>query len=306
AEEIVQQVLRLPKGTKIQVLAPIVRDKKGEYRKLFSELQAQGFQRVRVNGEWGEVTDKFKLERYEKQNIEAVVDRLTVDPAETGRLTEAIEQGLKLGQKLVILNVVPDKGEPHDLLFSEDFACPTHGATMPELAPRIFSFNSPHGACETCDGLGSKLEIDPDLIIKDPGAPIKGGAFEAEIAQINMWILGDLRSVGRNYGFSVDTPWNKLTKVQKDIVLYGTHGRKVKMEYEGSTESSSFHWSGYYEFEGVAARLERLFKESESESLKERIQPYMSTKPCQACGGKRLKPSSLAVTIAQRNIIEVT
>jgi excinuclease ABC subunit A len=306
AEEIVKQVLQLAPGTRIQVLAPIIRDKKGEYKKLFEQLQSQGFQRVRVNGRLGEVTDKWSLGRYEKHNIDAIVDRLTVDAAETPRLTEAVETALKHGEKLCIINVVPEKGEARDLLFSEDFACPVHGATMPELAPRIFSFNSPHGACETCDGLGSRLEIDPDLLLKDPTRPLNDGLFHRDVVAYNTWIISTLREVGKSYGFKVGTPWNELTKDQREVILYGTNGRKVKMTFANDTGKTNYHWEGYWDFEGIAGRMERLFKESESETVKERIQQFMSTKPCTSCRGKRLKPSSLGVTIAGRSIVDVT
>jgi len=306
AEEIVKQVLQLPAGTRIQVLAPLIRDKKGEYRKLFDQIQSQGFQRVRVNGDFGEVTDKWKLGRYEKHTIEIVVDRLTVDRNETARLTEAIETALRHGEKLCIVHLAPEKGEARDLLFSEEFACPTHGATMPELAPRIFSFNNPHGACETCDGLGNRLEIDADLLIKDPSRPLNDGLFHRDVLGYNTWIMSTLREVGRTYGFKADTPWKNLTKEQREVILYGTGGRKVKMTFANDTGKSSYKWEGYWDFEGIAGRMERLFKESESEAVKERLQQFMSTKPCTACNGKRLKPSSLAVTIVSRNITDVT
>jgi excinuclease ABC subunit A len=306
AAEIVDQIQKLPKGTKIQVLAPVIREKKGEYKKLFEDLKAKGFVRVRVNGEFGEVSQKWSLGRYERVTIEAVVDRLVVGEGESSRLTDSVEQALKLAEGILTIHLTPDAGKAQDLTFSENFACPTHGATMPEIAPRIFSFNSPQGACETCDGLGFKLEIDPDLIIKDHNATIRSGLFHRDVSHFNSWMTSTIREVGRHYGFDVDTPWNRLSKEAKSIVLYGTDGEKVKMTFKGETEKSSYNWSGYWDFEGVAGRLERLFKESESEAVKERISQFLSTKPCTACKGRRLKPSSLAVSIAGKSIIDVT
>jgi excinuclease ABC subunit A len=288
AEEIVQQVLKLPDGTKVQVLAPLVRDKKGEYRKLFKELKGKGFSRVRVDGKVGSVDDAYELGRYEKHSIEAVVDRLVVESKDPGRLTEAVEAALKTGDGIVLLNIIDGEGKERDEVFSEAFACPEHGASLPEVAPRIFSFNSPHGACPTCDGLGVRLEIDPDLIIKDATKPIGKGLFEADIVQINMWMLAHLRKNARTYGLDTRTPWKDLKKSQRDFVMTGTG---VK---------------GWYEYEGLSTRMERLFKETDSEYLKNRIQQFMSSKPCRECKGRRLKPASLAVTIAGRNIIDVT
>ncbi|HLE47769.1 MAG TPA: excinuclease ABC subunit UvrA [Candidatus Thermoplasmatota archaeon] len=306
AEEIVHQIQKLPKGTRLQILAPVVREKKGEYKKLFEDLRAKGFVRVRVNGEVGDVDGKWSLGRYEKTTIEAVVDRLVSGESEASRLTEAVEQALRLGEGIVTVNVAPEGGKAHDLTFSENFACPTHGATMPELAPRIFSFNSPQGACETCDGLGFKLEIDVDLIIKDPNATLRSGLFHRDVSHFNTWMTTTLREVGKSYGFNVDTPWNKLSREARNTILYGTGGEKVKMTFKGETEKSSYNWSGYWDFEGVATRLERLFKESESQVVKDRIAQFLSTKPCTSCKGRRLRPSSLGVTIAGKSVIDVT
>jgi excinuclease ABC subunit A len=306
AEEMVLQIEKLPKGAKIQILAPLVRGKKGEYKKLFEDLKAKGFVRVRVNGEIGDVDKKWDLARYEKANIEVIVDRLVVGDVERTRLTDSVEQALRLGEGVLNVNVVPDQGKPYDVLYSENFACATHGATMPELAPRIFSFNSPQGACETCDGLGFKLEIDPDLLVKDPNMPLRGGLFHRDVSNFSTWMTSTIAQVGKSFGFNVDTPWNKLSKQARDIVLYGTKGEKVKMTFKGSTERSSYNWSGYWDWEGVATRMERLFKESESQAVKDRISQFLSTKPCTACKGRRLRPSSLAVTVAGKSIIDVT
>ena len=306
AEEMVTQIQKLVKGTRIQVLAPLVRGKKGEYKKMFEDLKAKGFVRVRVNGEIGEVDKKWDLGRYDKTTIEVIVDRLVVGETDRSRLTDSVEQALRLGEGILTVNVVGDGGKSQDILFSENFACATHGATMPELAPRIFSFNSPQGACETCDGLGFKLEIDPDLLIKDPTMPLKGGLFHRDVTHFGTWLLSTLREVGRSFGFSVDTPWNKLSKEAKNVVLYGSNGQKVKMTFKGETERSSYNWSGYWDWEGIAVRMERLFKESESEAVKERISQFLSTKPCTACSGRRLRPSSLSVTVAGKSIIDVT
>jgi excinuclease ABC subunit A len=288
AQEIVDQVLGMPDGLRIQVLAPVVRDKKGEYRKLFAELKAKGFSRVRVNGKAGTVEDEWRLARYKKHTIEVVVDRLTVDSEDRSRLTEAVEMALATGEGIIVVNAVPDKGKAYDRVFSEAFACAQHGATLPEIAPRIFSFNSPHGACETCDGLGFRLEIDTDLMIKDASRPVGKGLFHKDAARINMWLFSEFRQIGRDYGIDPRSPWRKLTKSQRDLVLYGTRGK------------------GDWDFEGFASRLERLFTQTESEFLKSKIQRYMSNKPCRSCKGKRLKPAPLAVTVAGRNIIDVT
>ncbi len=305
-EQIVERLASLPPGSRIQILAPVVRDRKGEYRKLFQELKQQGFQRVRVDGTVGSVDDAWKLGRYEKHTIEVVLDRLVAkappDDAERAqtlqRLTDSVEQALKLGEGHMSALVGDERQD-----FSSTFACVKCGFSMPEIAPRTFSFNSPHGACEACSGLGFSLEVDPAVVVVDPARPLGDGALHSTVTMSSPWILKELESVARAYGFTMRQPWQSLTDKQRQVVLHGAD-REILVKFR--SKSGSFSWEGYDQFEGVVPRLERYYKDTESESKRERIQALMAERACKACRGSRLKPAVLSVKVGGKGIAEVT
>ncbi|MDD5135952.1 MAG: excinuclease ABC subunit UvrA [Candidatus Omnitrophica bacterium] len=290
SQEIVEQVLELPGDSRILVLAPVVRGRKGEYRELFDKIKKDGFVRVRVDGNILELEKAIKLDKNKKHDIEVVVDRLAVKGDVKKRLADSIETALETGGGLVIIAKGED-GSKGDMLFNERYACGDCGISFEELTPRIFSFNSPYGACPGCDGLGNKMEIDPDLVIPDKAKPL--------IDCVDAWRRGGkglylyyrrlMRSLAHEHGFSVDTPFKDLPKDIKKLVLYG----------EGRGH-------GWGVFEGVIPNLERRFRETESEFIKTEINKYMSVLPCPVCEGARLKPESLAVTIREKNIAEIS
>ncbi len=295
----------LPEGAKLQVLAPIVRDRKGEYVRLLKDLKGQGFTRVRVDGKFGEVDDAWKLEKTYKHSIDIVVDRLVVKKSgEEGaafdeRLTDAIETALRNAEGLVTVWSEPTasgnkEAKPKEDLYSESFGCPDHGAILPELTPRMFSFNAPHGACPTCSGLGYSMQVDEGKVVKNPDRSIRQGCFDSEVFIFKSWMGRWLAYVCSQLGVSIDLPWNKMPQGQKDIVLHG------------STENFPTKWGGESSWEGLAVRMQRLLKESESERAKERIAAFMTERPCGLCKGWRLKPEVLAVTIHGDSIIAST
>ncbi|MDX9870904.1 MAG: excinuclease ABC subunit UvrA [Clostridia bacterium] len=298
-EQIVDRLLLLPEGTKIQVLSPLVRGRKGEHQKVFEEIRKNGFVRVRVNGELREAAEEIKLEKNKKHTIEAVVDRLIIRPGVEKRLADSLETALQLSDGLVSV----DAAEQGEFLFSEKFACPKCGISFEELTPRMFSFNNPYGACPTCGGLGFKLEIDPDLVVPDPGKSLAGGAIDPWNRGLSPWYMGMLESLAKEYSFSMDTPFRDLTPEQQDVVLYGTDGRKIRFRYHNAQgELRVFDTS----FEGVVNNLERRFRETQSDYSRQDIEAYMSSHECPACLGARLKPEVLAVTVGGKNIWEVT
>ncbi|HUR69348.1 MAG TPA: excinuclease ABC subunit UvrA [Candidatus Thermoplasmatota archaeon] len=301
---IVERLLAYPEGTKLHLLAPVVKDRKGEYKKNFAEYKSQGFERVRVNGALGTVDDDWKLARYEKHTIEIVVDRIVVRKADRSadarqRLTDSVEQCLKLGEgEMRVLKDV----EPQLDVYSEKFACTKCGFSMAELAPRSFSFNAPHGACPDCVGLGFSLEVDPDVIIADAEASLHDGCLHGTVKRSMPWVLYELEQLARAFKFSMATPWKSLSDSAKEVILYGTD-RRIKVKYE---MSSGRIWEGYDMFEGIVPRLQRYFKETESESKRESIQGLMASKPCKACKGQRLKPEILHVLVAGKSIADVS
>lgn len=299
AQEIVERILALPQDTAIQILAPLVRGRKGEYKDIFSAIQKAGFVRARVDGKVYELPNPVKLRKYQAHNIEAVVDRLLVNPGIKKRLTDSVETALKIGKGLVIAagwESRNEKGKDHhpfaEMVFSEQYACSRCGTNYPEVEPRTFSFNSPYGACVACNGLGIKLEFDPDLVVPDRKKSINEGAIEAWKRGGRGYILYYrwlIRELSREMGFSLDTPFRGLSKEVQRAVLYGTD-REV----------------GGKPFEGVIPHLQRLFSQTDSDYLKEEISRFMSSLPCPACGGKRLKKESLSILVAGKNISEVT
>src|SRR3990172_9502098 len=297
-QQIVDRVKSLPEKSKIQILSPIVRDRKGEYRKEFENLQRQGFVRVRVDGKMREITEKIELDKNKKHTIEAVVDRIVIKEGIERRLADSIELALKMADGIVIVTV-DDKDE---LLFSEKFACLYCNISYPDLVPRMFSFNSPHGACPECDGLGTDMHIDADLIIPDKSISLRDGAIKPWEKRTSVYFYQMLQCLSDHYGFSLDTPFMDLDKKLYNIILYGSGDEQIKFFYERDNRRHFYH----REFEGVIPDLERRYKETESEYIREEIQEYMSMTPCPACKGARLKPESLSIKVGGKSIMELT
>ncbi len=303
-QQIVDRVLQLPEGTRFQVLAPVVRGRKGEYQRLVDELAGQGYTRARVDGELIDLPAKLKLERYEQHTIEVVVDRLVRRSGIERRLTDSLETALKLAEGVAEVEIVPkgDEGEPEILTFSEHLACTHCGLSFEELAPRNFSFNSPYGACEECDGLGTRFQVDPELVIADDDLSIDEGAIQPWSGFRGEYFKRVLTAVGDAYGFSTSTPWKKLKASAKKVVLYGAGDKQVTVRYKNRYGRQRSYSTRY---EGVIPWVERRHIESDSDRVREQIEGYMRLVPCPVCGGARLRPASLAVTIGGKNIFEV-
>jgi len=299
-EAIVDQVLRLPEGTKFTVNAPVVRDRKGEYKDVLEELRADGFTRVKVDGEQRLLEEEIVLDKKRKHTIEVVVDRLVMKADLRQRLAQSIETAAALAQGLVAIDVV-DTGE--ELLFSENFACPEHGVSLAELEPRVFSFNSPHGACPRCTGLGAQLEVDPDLVVPDPSLAIGEGALVPWSVMNSNFYESVIHGIAERYEIDLETPWAELPEEQRDLFLNGTGGERVYVQYRNRMGRKR---SYMLSFEGITKSLERRYRETDSAQIRERIEEYMSFRACPACGGARLKPEVLAVTVGGRNIHEFT
>ena len=297
-DQMVDHLASLGEGTRLQILSPVVRGKKGEHLKIFEEIRRNGFVRVRVNGEIIDASDEIQLDKNKKHTIEVVVDRIIVRPGFERRLADSLETALKQGNGVAVA-VVAD-GE--EITFSENFACVDCGISVPEISPRLFSFNSPYGACPECTGLGVKKEIDPDLVIPDRRKSISGGAIDSWYRGTYAYQL--LETVARNYGFSLDTPVNRLSPEHLNVVLYGTGGRRLRFILQN--DSYGRRHEMYVPFEGVINNLARRYKETSSEYQREEIEQYMSSRPCPACRGKRLKPEALAVKLGGKSITEVT
>jgi excinuclease ABC subunit A len=310
AEQIVDSILELAPGSRILILAPLVKDRKGHHQRIFEDVRKAGYVRVRVNGELRDVDEEIELERYRKHTIEVVVDRLTIpeDPKELdalrSRVTDSIETALPLGDGLVIVSDV-SSDPPQELIFSEQFACAHCGISLGEIEPRTFSFNSPQGACAICQGIGTKMEIDPDLVIPDRSLSLKEGALDPwsrrTTSESYFWQL--VQAVAQRFGFSTEVPLRELTQEQIDLLLYGSGDQEITVRYKNH-QGRIRNWATTYE--GVIPNLERRYKETSSEYMRGEIERYMTTHPCPACGGRRLKPESLAVTVADKPIDQVT
>jgi excinuclease ABC subunit A len=298
-ESIVDQVLRMPEGTKFTVNAPVVRDRKGEYKDLLEHLRGEGFTRVKVDGEERLLEEDIELDKKFKHTIEVVVDRLSMKSDLRHRLTDSIETALALAEGLVTVAVV----DGEELTFSERFACPEHGVGLPELQPRIFSFNSPHGACPRCTGLGAQQEIDPDLLVPDPELSIAEGALVPWSVGNSTYYESVIQAIADRYEIDVDKPWRDLTEEQQNLFLFGTNGDKVYVTYRNRMGRRRAYMLA---FEGIVPSLERRYKETDSAGQRERIEEYMSFRPCPVCKGARLKPEVLAVTVGGSNIHEFT
>jgi excinuclease ABC subunit A len=310
AQEIVDKVSSLSQGTRVLILSPLVRARKGTYQAVFEEIRKAGFTRARVDGTVHSLDDEIELDRYKQHTIEAVVDRLVISnegpkedqKAALTRLTDSIETALKFGEGYITVNLV-DKKE--DVAFSENLACPEHGVSIAEVEPRTFSFNTPQGACPDCQGLGSKLEIDPDRIIPDPDLSLNEGAI-ASMEWSGPKVEGgyywqSLINACRAYKIDMDEPVKELSKEHLKIVLYGTGEKQIQMTYQNAN-GNEFKFTRA--FEGVISNLERRYKETNSEYIREKISEFMSDRPCPSCKGKRLNPAALAVTVDDVNIVE--
>jgi excinuclease ABC subunit A len=313
AQEIVDTISRLPEGTKLLVLAPIIRGRKGTYQAVFDEIRKAGFIRARADGTVVNLDDEIELDRYKIHNIEAVVDRLVVPAAQDegeqnafiSRLTDSVETALKVGEGYIIvqnLSVEPAL----DLFYSEHLACPEHGVSLPEIEPRNFSFNTPHGACPTCQGLGIKQEIDPDLLIPDKELSFNDGAIVAmewnDSREQGKYYWQMLAAAAKAYHIDLNVPVGELPEEKLAVILYGTGGKEVEMDLRGSDDRRTVLRTT---FEGVIPNLMRRFRETQSEYIRAKIQEFMSDQPCPDCGGNRLRPESLAVTVDDKNIMEV-
>lgn len=325
AEEIVNQIESLPEGTRILVLAPLVRGRKGTYQAVFEEIRKAGFVRARVDGVVYSLDEEISLDRYKQHTIEAVVDRLVLSHSESDeerksartRLTDSVETALKFGEGYITIAVLesgrqqgermPDEDKVKDLYFSEHLACPEHGSSIPEIEPRTFSFNTPHGACPDCQGLGSRLEIDPNRLIPDPERSLNEGAIIslewAGPKEEGGYYWQSLEAAARHYHIDLNAPVRTFTREQLDIILYGTRGQEVDMTYRNGS-GSEFKFKRA--FEGVITNLERRYRETNSEYIRSKISEFMSDRPCPTCNGARLNPGALAVTVDGFNIVDVT
>ena len=301
-DQIIDQVLALPEGTRIQVMAPVIRGKKGEHAKVFEDAKRSGYVRVRADGNLYELDEEIKLEKNKKHNIEVIIDRLIIRPDIQQRLTDSVETASALSGGLVVVNLLR---EERDLMFSQNYACEDCGVSIEELTPRMFSFNNPFGACPTCTGLGSQLKVDVSLVVPDPKKSILEGAIQA-----SGW--GNIRSDGisrmyfdalsKKYRFSLDAPWEDLSAEAKDIILYGTKGEKLELHYDQPRGKGVL----YQPFEGICNNVERRYQETQSDASKRELEELMAECPCPTCKGRRLKKESLAVTVGDKDIDALT
>ena len=299
-QEIVDQVMSMPDGTRIQVLAPLVRGRKGEYRDVFTRARTDGFIRVRVDGEVKSLDENISLNKKVKHNIEVIVDRLVVSDQIRTRLTDSVETALTQADGLLIINT--PGGE--DTLFSEHFACHECGINLAEIEPRLFSFNSPYGACPSCSGLGTQLEIDPDKIVPDQGTSILDGAIKAWGKPRGHWTFQQVFTVADEYGVDLTVPYRKLPKKFRDTILYGSGSKRFKYRYQ--SKSGSARGEFYGPFEGVIPNLDRRHRQTDSQQIRTWIEGFMRSRPCHQCEGARLKKEALAVTFRDRNINNIT
>ncbi len=301
-DQIIDQVLALPEGTRIQVMAPVIRGKKGEHAKIFEDAKRSGYVRVRADGNLYELDEEIKLEKNKKHNIEVVIDRLIIRPDIQQRLTDSVETASALSGGLVVVNLLR---EEQDLMFSQNYACEDCGVSIEELTPRMFSFNNPFGACPTCTGLGSQLKVDVSLVVPDPKKSILEGAIQA-----SGW--GNIRSDGisrmyfealsKKYRFSLEEPWEALSAEAKEIILYGTKGEKLELHYDQPRGKGVL----YQPFEGICNNVERRYQETQSDASKRELEELMAECPCPTCKGRRLKKESLAVTVGEKDIDALT
>jgi excinuclease ABC subunit A len=300
-EQIVDQVMQLPEGTRFQVLAPVVRGRKGEYEKLLQDLAKKGFVRARIDGEVRDLAEPIKLPRNYKHTIEVVVDRLVAKPDIRRRVADSIETALQLSEGIASIAVQTHEGEDVQT-FSQTLACTFDGLSFDELQPRNFSFNSPYGACPTCDGLGTRLEVDAELVVPDPDLSIEEGAIAPWAGSRLEYWYRVLEAVAETHGFSLRTPWKKLAKRARDVFLYGSD-EEIHVRYKNRYGRTRSYWTTY---EGVLPAVERRHSETDSDSQRDKLEQFMREIPCRSCGGARLRPETLAVTVGGLNIAELT
>jgi excinuclease ABC subunit A len=300
AEQIIDQAMELPESTRFMVLAPIVRGRKGEYGKLLEELRADGFARVKIDGRVRMLEESIVLDKRYKHDISVVVDRLTMRHDLRKRLADSIETAVGLADGLVEIEILAGEGETErSITFSERFACPEHGPSLVELEPRIFSFNSPHGACERCTGLGSQMEIDPELVVPNPALSVGEGAIAPWANSASNYYEQVTEAIAKRYEVDLAAPWEELPEEQRDLFLYGTNGEKLQIEYRNRFGRRRNYAT---RFEGVVANLERRYRETDSEWTRERMEEYMSLRACPVCGGARLRAESRAVLVGGTRI----
>ncbi len=299
-QQIVDAIMDLPLGSKILILAPLIRGRKGEYREVFDEVRREGYVRIRVDGQVRDLEEKIVLDKNKKHSIEVVVDRVQIDSSTRGRLTDSVETALQLGSGVITVQVTG--GAEH--LFSERYACIHCGISYQELSPRMFSFNSPYGACPACGGLGSKMEIDPQLVVPDPGLSLNQGAIVPWGKPIGRWFDHQLLAVAQRYRFDLDAPFGKLAPEVQQILLNGSGKKEFKFQYR--PKSRKGYWEHYGKFEGVIPNLARRYQQTKSAGIRAWIERFMSVRPCGECQGARLRKESLSVRVSGLSIAEVT
>ena len=299
--QMVDKVMEMKEGTRLYLLAPIVRGRKGEYRKEFMELLKAGFQRVKVDGEFYEIEDVPELNKKVKHDIEVVVDRIVVRSDLETRLADSMETALELSEGLAVVEVADDTAER--TLFSAKFACPVSGFTIEEIEPRLFSFNNPFGACPTCDGLGKKLYFDPELVVPDRKLALNNGALAPWGKSNSPYYIQTLESIGRHYGFKTTTPFGKLSEKVQDILLHGSGKEEIEITYKSDNIKSYVVKKA---FEGVIGNIKRRWRETDSSMMRDELGKYQSSTTCDACDGHRLKKEALAVKIDGKHISELT
>lgn len=307
--EMVDRLMDAPEGARFYLLAPIVRGRKGEYRKEFAELMKKGFQRVRVDGEFYDLADVPTLDKKFKHDIDVIVDRVVVKPGIESRLAESFETAIELADGIAIAeNADPGKADkpggdaPAQIIFSAKFACPVSGFTIEEIEPRLFSFNSPQGACPTCDGLGTKMIFDPDLVVPDADVPLRQGAIAAWSKTQSPYYTQTLEALGAHFGFTVEDRWRDLKPTHKKKILFGTKGEDVAFVYDDGLR----RYETIKPFEGVIPNLERRWRETDSQWVREEMEKFQAISPCDVCDGQRLRPQSLAMKIGAKNISQIT
>src|SRR6478672_84580 len=318
--QMVDRVLALPEGTRLYLLAPVVRGRKGEYRKELADYVKRGFQRVKIDGKFYEIAAAPALDKKLKHDIDVVVDRVVVRGDLATRLADSLETALKLADGLAVVEFadrgagaeqaatekktakIHDQSGPQRLLFSEKFACPVSGFTIPEIEPRLFSFNNPFGACPACGGLGVEQHIDPDLVIPDKDRTLRGGAIAPWAKSSSPYYMQTLLALGKHYKFTVDTKWKDLPKKTQDAILYGSGEDAIRFAYDDGLRA----YETRKPFEGVVTNLDRRWRETESDWAREEMAKYFTDVPCEACHGYRLKPEALCVKIAEKHIGEIS
>ncbi|WP_046863400.1 excinuclease ABC subunit UvrA [Microvirga massiliensis] len=303
--QMVDRILELPEKARLYLLAPVVRGRKGEYRKEIAEFQKKGFQRLKIDGEFYSIDDVPALDKKFKHDIDVVVDRIVVRPDIASRLADSLETALELADGIAVIEHADEKdekGQPRRITFSSKFACPVSGFTIPEIEPRLFSFNNPFGACPTCGGIGHEMRVDPALVVPDETLPLKRGAIAPWAKSTSPYYGQTLEAIAKHYKASTSKPWAELAAKVRDVILYGSDAEAIRFAYDDGLRA----YEVKKPFEGVIPNLERRHKETESDWAREEIGRFMSETPCAACGGKRLKPEALAVKIVGRDVGEIT